>query len=141
MEYALWIIFIAVMFIIEASTVNLITIWFAAGGLAAIFAKALGAGFAWQIAVMLVVAAISLIAARPFIKNHRNVSAVATNADRVIGQTGIVTEDISEGKFAGVVTVEGKEWSAISENGEEISSGTKVKIKSINGVKLMVEKF
>lgn len=138
MEYLLWIIFIAVLLIIEASTVNLITIWFAAGSLGAIVAKALGADFWWQVAVMLILSAVSLIAARPLIRKHRSTHSTPTNADMVIGKTGVVTDDITHDKFAGEVKVDGKTWSANSENGEEISAGTKVTVKSINGVRLMV---
>ena len=50
---------------------------------------------------------------------------------------GIVTEDISLTSI-GEVKVDGKRWSAISE--EELKKGTPVIILSIDGVKLKVKK-
>jgi len=138
MNYIFWIVFIVVMLVIEASTVNLITIWFATGALAAIIAGLLGANQVWQIAVMLVVSAAALLIARPFIKKHHSTGTVATNADMLIGQTAIVTEAITNGKFAGSVTVNGKTWSATTDDGTEIAEGAKVIIRSISGVRLIV---
>ena len=62
---------------------------------------------------------------------------VPTNLDRVIGMVGIVTEEITRFKI-GEVRVDGKKWSAISE--EKIKVGEKVIIEGIDGVKLIVRK-
>ena len=140
MNSVLWIIFLVVFLIIEASTVNLVTIWFAAGSLGAIIASSLGAEVIWQIVTFLCVSAITLVVARPIIKKHIKTKTVPTNADRVIGKTGIVTEDITNDKFAGQVSVSGREWSAVTNDNSPLCVGTKVKIKEISGVKLIVEK-
>ena len=42
--------------------------------------------------------------------------------------------------FAGKVNVSGKEWSAITEDRTPVAAGASVKVKSISGVKLVVEK-
>ncbi len=140
MDYVLWIIFLVAMLIVEASTTNLVSIWFAAGALGAIVAKACGAQAVWQIAVMVAVSAIAIIIASPYIKKHHSAGIVATNADRIVGETGIVTDDINAEKFAGQVNVAGRQWSAVSADRSEIASGSKVKVKAISGVKLVVEK-
>ena len=140
MDYILWIIFLVAMLILEASTANLVSIWFAAGALGAIVAAALGAQPVWQLAVMVGVSAIAVVAAGPFIKNHHKTNAIATNADRIVGETGIVTDDINAEKFAGQVNVAGRQWSAVSFDRSDIAAGSKVKVKSISGVKLVVEK-
>ncbi|MBE7051646.1 MAG: NfeD family protein [Ruminococcaceae bacterium] len=140
MEYILWIIFMVAMLIVEASTVNLVSIWFAIGALGAIIAAYFGGGLICQLVVFVAVTAVSLLIAKPFIKKFRNTKTVATNADRLIGETGIVTEEIDNTKFAGRVTVNGSHWAAVAGNKEEISIGTKVRIKEISGVKLIVEK-
>ncbi len=140
MNSVLWIIFLVVLLAIEASTTNLVTIWFAIGSLGALVATSLGAGVLLQIVTFLCVSALSLIVARPIIKKHVKPKAVATNADTVIGKTGIVTEEINSEKFAGQVNVSGRQWSAVSEDSSTLSEGTKVKVKEISGVKLIVEK-
>ena len=141
MEYTFWIIFMVAMLVLEASTTNLVSIWFAAGSLGAIVAKIFGAGIYIQFLVFFVLSGLSLLIAWPFIKKHRQQKSVATNYDMIIGKTAIVTDDISGDKFAGSVKVAGKEWSAVSENGDDIYAGEKVTVKSISGVKLVVDKI
>ncbi|MBQ4630564.1 MAG: NfeD family protein [Clostridia bacterium] len=141
MEYAIWIILIVAMLVIEASTTNLVSIWFAVGCLGAIVAKILGTDIYIQILVFFVISGLSLALAWPFIKKHRQQKSVATNYDMIIGKTAIVTDDISGDKFAGSVKVGGKEWSAVSETGDDIYAGEKVVVKSISGVKLVVDKI
>lgn len=141
MDYILWIIFLVAMLILEASTTNLVSIWFAAGALGAIVTKYLGGDLIWQICALVAMSALTLIIARPFIKKFRNTSTVATNADRLIGEVGIVTDDINSTKFAGQVSVAGREWSAVTENKSDLAAGTRVKIKAISGVKLVVDKI
>ena len=141
MEYAVWIIFIVAMMIIEASTTNLVSIWFAFGALGAILAKALGGGVTPQILTFVILSGLSLAIAWPFIKKYHNGKKEATNADMLIGKTGVITEDITNDKFAGKVNVSGQIWSATSESGEDILEGAKVKIVKITGVKLVVEKM
>ena len=47
---------------------------------------------------------------------------------------------IASDKFAGEVNVRGKIWSAVSKDGDDILENEKVKILSIDGVKLIVER-
>ena len=140
MNSVLWIIFLVVFIIIEASTVNLVTIWFAIGSVGALVASSLGAEPIWQIITFLCVSALALIIARPIIKKHIKTKAVPTNADRVIGEVGIVTEEINQEKFAGQVSVAGREWSAVTNDNSPLCVGTRVKVKEISGGKLIVEK-
>ena len=63
---------------------------------------------------------------------------VPTNLDRVIGKVGVVTEKIEKDGI-GEVKVLGKKWSAYSD--KEVEENSKVKVLSINGVKLKVEEI
>ena len=140
MEYTVWIVFIVAMMIIEASTTNLVSIWFAFGALGAILAKALGGGNTAQICTFVILSGVSIAVAWPFIRKYHNGKKEATNADMLIGKIAKVTEDITSDKFAGKVSVSGQIWSAISLDGNDITAGEKVKIVDITGVKLVVEK-
>ena len=62
---------------------------------------------------------------------------ISTNLDRVLGMEGIVTEEITKLKI-GEVKVDGKKWSAISN--EKIKVGEEVIVEDIDGVKLIVRK-
>ena len=61
-----------------------------------------------------------------------------TNLDMVVGKTGVVTEKIEKDGI-GEVKVLGKKWSAYSD--KEVEENSKVKVLSINGVKLKVEEI
>ena len=61
-----------------------------------------------------------------------------TNADRVIGRSCVVTERIDNLAETGAVSVDGKVWTARSENGQPIEQGAVVVAKQIQGVKLIV---
>lgn len=139
MEYALWIVLMVALIIVEASTLSLVCIWFAIGALAAAVSKLLGASIFYQTSAFVIVSAVSLCVAVPLIKKLRAKGKTATNADMVIGKTGIVTEEITNVKFAGKVKVAGQEWSAVAADGCEIPKNSKITVLKIEGVKLVVE--
>ena len=132
-----WFIIFIVLLIIEIFTVNLVTIWFAIGALAAIISTYFTDNLIIQISIFIVVSILMLIILKPLTKRFRNKKAVATNLDRVIGMEAIVTEEISKNKI-GEVRVDGKKWSAVSN--ETLPKDTIVKVQKIEGVKLIVKK-
>ena len=139
MEYAFWLFAVLAFVIIEANTASLVCIWFAVGALAAIVSKIIGLEFFAQFIVFIAASAVALIATKPLVKKLKAKGKTATNADMVIGKNGIVTEEITNDKFAGKVKVAGQEWSAVTADGSEIPKNSKVLVKEISGVKLIVE--
>ncbi|MDO4744233.1 MAG: NfeD family protein [Clostridia bacterium] len=139
-EYAIFWIMLAVVFgIIEACTANLTTVWMAiAAMLVAVFA-ALGMGAAAQPIAFVAIAAVLVVLTRPLAKRVLGKKAVATNADRIISQKGIVTEKIDPIENSGRVKVMGQSWAAKSESGEAIAEGTEVTVKRLEGVSAVVE--
>ncbi len=134
----IWLIAAAVLGVVEVSTVNLITLWFAVSALITAVFAALGAGPGVQITVFVVVSAILVIATRPLAKRFLNRRTVATNADRIISAHGVVIEEISSIKGSGQVKVMGQVWSAKSVNGDNIAEGTPVIIVALEGAKVVV---
>lgn len=133
---------IAVVFgIIEVATVQLTTIWFAAGAIVTMVVAVCGVDSpVAQILIFVAVSVIALIATRPLVKRLTNKRRQPTNADRSIGQTVIVTAEIDNEKGVGAVNLAGVAWSARSEDGSIIAEGEKAVVKSIEGVKLIVSK-
>ena len=125
--------------IIEASTAQLLTIWFAIGSLAALISYILGADIWVQWLIFVAVSAIVVAATRPLVKKYARPKIQPTNADRCIGQTAVVTEDIDNIAGKGAVKLNGIEWSARSESGENIKALETVTIIKIDGVKLIVK--
>ena len=133
-----WLVLTVLLLIAEAATVTVISLWFAAGSLAAM-AMALVGGSIWlQVLTFLVVSAAALTALRPLVRKHLTPKLTATNIDSVIGSVGIVTSDIDNIAAAGKVKLNGMEWSARSSSGNSIETGTKVRVDKIEGVKVFV---
>lgn len=138
MEY--WIIWLLVVFLlsfIEVITVNLITIWFVASSIVALVVSFFVDSFTIQFLVFGILGIFLLLATRKSLKKIFDAEQVPTNADRVIGMTGIVTEEIKK-NTVGEVKVDGKKWSAISD--ATIKVDEEVSIEKIDGVKLVVKK-
>ena len=132
----LWIIVIVILTIIEAATVNLTTIWFVGGGIAALGISFLTDNFAIQFGVFVIVGVLLLTTTRPAAVKFLKKKSVPTNADRVINMQGIVTEEIIPTK-TGEIRVDGKRWTAFAE--ERVEEGKIVRVVAIEGVKLKVK--
>lgn len=138
-EFILWIVSLIAFIVVEAVTAQLVTIWFAAGALCALIAEVLDAPLWLQLTIFVVVSAITLAATRPLVKKLKNKPSVSTNADSIIGQKALVTEDIDNLAAKGRADINGMSWSARSENNTVIPAGTEVVIQRIEGVKLIVK--
>lgn len=134
-----WLILLIAAIVAEVATVGLVSIWFAAGALAALVSALLGAWTWLQIVIFVVISAALLAATRPLVKKHLNSHRRPTNADRVLTMTGVVSEEIDNTHARGAVRVDGKEWTARSENGHVIPEGAIVRPVGIEGVKLIVK--
>ena len=133
-----WLIVMVLFLVVEAATVGLVCIWFAVGALIALLAAMCGAQLWLQIVLFLVASAATLYFTRPLVKRYVNSKVEPTNADMVIGKECRVTETVDNIAGTGAVYVDGKTWTARSENDEVIPEGTLVTAKSIDGVKLIV---
>ncbi|MEA4920724.1 MAG: NfeD family protein [Clostridiaceae bacterium] len=138
--YLLWLIAVIFLVVLEAATLGLTCIWFALGALVGLLASLLGMSFFAQIVIFVVVSGLCLIMLKPFATKHLFTNRTATNADRVIGATGIVVEAINNEEAKGLVKVGGQIWTARSIDSKvSIPEGVHVLIRKIDGVKLLVE--
>ena len=134
-----WLVLMVLLFIIEVATAGLTVIWFALVALAALIAALFGAQIWLQVLWFLVVSIATLWFTRPLALKYLNGRSVATNADRVVGMEGVVCEDIDNLAGTDAVKLDGKEWTARSDSGANIPSGSVVKVRRIEGVKLIVD--
>ena len=136
----IWIAAIIIFGIAEAATAGLVSIWFVAGAVAALLSLELGAVLWLQIVVFLAVSIAALVATRPLAHKMLDKTIVPTNADRVLHHTAKVTETIDNENTTGAVYIDGKTWTARSEDGDVIARGSMVTIVRMEGVKLFVRK-
>ena len=80
-----WLIFTVVTAVLEGLTVQLVSVWFAIGGLAACITSLFTDSIPIQAVVFVVVTAIALVVTRPLVKKLRKKKAEPTNADRYDG--------------------------------------------------------
>lgn len=124
---------------IEAFSLDLTAIWFAVGGVAALIAASIELGIYPQLIIFVLFSAALLILVRPFCRRFLKTKNEPTNADRIINQVAIVTEDIDNVKETGEIKVCGQLWSARSADGANIPSGTQVCVLEIRGVRAIVK--
>lgn len=134
----IWLVVTIAAAVIEAGVPALVSVWFVPGGLAALITAMVGGPLWLQIALFLAVSCLALLITRPIAKKLARTDKQSTNADMVLGQCALVTEDIDNLKAAGRVSVMGNSWSARSEDGAEIAKGETVRVERIEGVKLIV---
>ena len=136
-----WLVLMVLLLIVEAATAGLTCIWFALGALASLITALCGGQLWLQCVWFLAVSLLTLWLTRPLAIRYLNGRKVATNADRVVGAEALVTENIDNLAGTGAVRLEGKEWTARSEPDERIPLGATVRVKRIEGVKLIVERL
>ena len=134
-----WLIAFVIFAVCEGLTVGLVSIWFAIGALGGMAAAAFGAGLWIQIGVFLAVSALSLLLFKPISKKMFQNKVSPTNADRVLGESAVVTETVDNSQARGQVRVDGQIWSARSAHDLVIPAGTAVRVLRIEGVKVIVE--
>ena len=135
----IWVALLALFIIVEATTAQLLTIWFAVGSLAALISTFITDNIVAQVIVFVVVSAIALVVTRPLVKKMTKATKQPTNADMYIGKEAIVTEDINNLEAKGLVKVGGSVWTARTEvDNYTIPAGSHVTVIKIEGVKLIV---
>ena len=135
--YFVWTIIIAAALLVEFFTMQMVSIWFAVGGVFGLVLSLIGGiGLEVQIIVSAVVALISIVFLRKFALKFLHKSADKNDAGTLVGKIAEVVEEISPEK-AGTVKLNGVLWTATSE--ENLQVGAKVKIIDVLGNKLKVK--
>lgn len=136
-HWLIWLVIVILLGLVEAATVNLVSIWFIASGIITLFLSLFVSSFVMQFAVFVILGIVFLIATRKKLLDYQTEEDTKLNLERVIGMEGIVTQKITKNEI-GEVKVDGKLWSAVSNT--SIKENEPVLIKGIDGVKLVVEK-
>ncbi|HZK10144.1 MAG TPA: NfeD family protein [Clostridia bacterium] len=132
-----WLVMGGIFLIVEGVTYALVTIWFVGGALVALLLAYLGVAFGFQFAAFIIVSFALLLITRPLVK-RKSENITHTNVDAVLGQTGIVTKELSE-HFSGQGKVGGQIWTIASLDGQCIDVGKEFVVLSVEGVTLVVE--
>jgi len=134
----LWLVLLVVFAGLEGLTAGLISIWFCAGSLAALFAAWLHAPLPVQIGLFAGVSVLTMAVVRPLARKYLQPKMQRTNVDSILGREGLVMETIDNVLGTGQVKIGGILWSARSETGSPIEKNALVIVNRIEGVKVMV---
>ncbi len=137
MEIVLWLVLAFIAGVIEAGTAVLVSVWFCVGAVCAAIAAALGLSVTAQWIIFLSISALLLLATLPLCKRLRNSAKNPTNADRLIGKIGVVTEDVDPILGTGEVKVGGQRWAVQLRGDGKAKTGDFVKVEEIVGVHLV----
>jgi membrane protein implicated in regulation of membrane protease activity len=88
-------------------------------------------------------AALGFVFLRPLMLKYvyRKSAAIKTNTDVLIGKTGRVSDAIDPATGEGRVSVGGDDWRAQSVDNQQVTLNAAVRVISIDGVTLNVEKL
>ena len=136
MEVWIWLGIIVILSIIEAVTVELVSVWFIASAIVSLILQVLGLDFKLCFIIFVLLGIVLMISTRKYLLKLLQVKKTSTNIDRIIGMKALVTKDI---KDIGEVKVDGKIWTAVSD--EILSAGDYAKVLEINSTKLKVKKW
>ncbi len=139
MQSAIWLIIAVVLAVIEASTVQLVCIWFALGAVLALITSIFTESILIQVLVFIFSSVIILALTRKIVNRLTGERKVATNADSLIGKTFAITEEVDNDKGTGSLKALGTVWSVVNTEDAVLPAGTKVIIERIEGVKLLVK--
>lgn len=141
MDMVVWLGLMVFFAIVEASTIGLVSIWFALGSLVALLLSLFIDNVWVEIWAALIVSIVTLLLLRPLSKQYfsSRTQRSATNLELLIGAEAVVTEPIDNLQATGQVKVNGQVWTARSEGESTIPAGTVVTVLRIEGVKLYVQ--
>lgn len=136
-----WLLVLILCLVVEAVTVQLVTIWFAAGAVGALLAANFGLGLGAQLTIFVILSIALLLPLRPLMRNVLHTGRSKTNADRILDQTAVVVQEINNREETGQIRLMGQVWTARSLQEDDcIPAGETVVVRSISGVKAMVER-
>lgn len=136
----IWLGIIIAAIVIEVITVDLVSVWFAAGGIIALILCLLGINQSIQIAAFIIIAIITAVVVRPIAKKYMRGNIERTNFDRVIGKHGLITKTITA-DTKGEVKVMSMLWLASSIDNTTINEGDYCEILAVEGAHLVVKKI
>lgn len=133
----IWLAVTIVAIVIELITPELVSLWFAVGGIVGIVFSFIP-GLPWwgEVIIFAIVSMALLLSVRPVLKKYFHHRSVATNADRIIGKEVRMLshadfDNLGSAKIGDVV------WSVKSENETSLLENEIVRVVAVDGNKLI----
>lgn len=136
-----WLVVAILAVIVEASTMTLTSVWFIPAALISLVLSFFKVSPSVQIIVFVICSAVLIVFMKAIFKKTLGIRSVATNADAVIGEEAVVTEQIDNIAGHGQVKVKGQIWTARAfDKNVTYEVGEILSVVAIEGVKLICKK-
>lgn len=136
----LWGILFVVLVILELCTMQLVSVWFAAGSLAGFIAAACGMNPLGQSILFVVVSFLLLLISMPLLKKFRKSNPNTKAVDPDVGKDAVVTEEVNNEQSTGRVRIGDSNWRARTRDDAVIAVGAIVTVTEISGTTAYVTK-
>ena len=135
-----WVLVMVMAIIIEISTQQLVSVWFAIAAFFSFVLAYLHFPFEIQLMTFVVVSVASFVVVRRYLKPYLQSTVTPTNTDRLIDQEAVVTRAISSHE-RGEVKVLGQFWTARCDDpSTTLSIGQSATVLAIEGATLIVKR-
>jgi membrane protein implicated in regulation of membrane protease activity len=138
-----WLILGVVLLAVEMHHLQFFALFGAAGAFAAALVAAIApSAYPAQVAVAVLVAAVGMIAVRPFVSDalHRRYEGRLGRGvhGTLVGEEVLTLDVVGDAHHVGHVKLVGERWLAVSGSGTRIPPGTKVLVTAVEGTTLTV---
>lgn len=134
-----WLVLAAIFFVLEIITPGaLVSVWFAAGALAAAIGALCSLPLLAQAGIFLVFSSVLLFLTRPLARRLHNQESPDFGSPALIGRQGKLLEPVDREKGTGLIRLDGTTWRCMSSDGEPIDMNRMVTVMKIDGNKLVV---
>jgi membrane protein implicated in regulation of membrane protease activity len=135
----IWIAVFIIGILFEIFATTFVALCFSVGSVFGFIMLLVDAPVPAQILVFLVTTGLTIWLMKPVRDRYLTKSVVKTNIDAMIGEVGVVEEEVSNVEAKGAVKVNGLTYTARSINGETLEVGRIVIVVRIEGVKLFCQ--
>lgn len=137
LHICIWICLLILEIVLEAITSSLITIWFIPGTIIAGLLAIFNCPFSVQLLVFAIISFVLLLLTKPIVDKIMKKPIAKTNKNSLIGEVVLLKNEIPDCFKTGMVMVGDVEW--LAKSNQYIPANTKVIVKEISGVSLIVE--
>ncbi len=136
----IWVAAAVILAIGELLTVGFFLLPFAVGAAAAAILAFMGVSVPIQLVTFVIISIVFLVVLQRFARSdEKDYADVEAGANRYVGGTAIVLQEIHKFDTSGMVKVGTEEWRATVDSDIDIPVGAKVLITAVRGTRLVVE--
>lgn len=132
-----WFAVLIVAIVVEAMTVELVSLWFAFGAIGAIIAASLSNSLILEFSIFIIVSVLMLIFTRKFFIKLLKKSDLKSNVDTYIGKKFEI-DKIEDGGYV-YHKINGIDWRVVSSDNSKLELGKTYEVVAIDGNKLIVK--